>query len=253
MNNSNKDKNGCWTIYSRYNSNEEVIFTGKNLQKANLQKANLQKANLRGVDLSEADLRGADLRGADLEKANLRGADLRGADLRGADLSETNLRGSDLEKADLEKADLEKADLSEADLRGADLRFADLRHVDLRHVDLSHVDLLGAKFDQSYIDSKQICPAGGFYAWKKTTKGVIRVYIPKSARRVNALNSRKCRCDRLKATSGAGCGGVGKSCGGVVYNKGEYVVPDSYNDDPTVEFTNGLHFFLTKQEAKQWP
>ena len=248
MNNSNKDKNGCWTIYSRYNSNEEVIFTGKNLQKADLRGADLSEADLRGANLQKANLRGANLRGADLIGADLRFADLRGADLRGA-----NLRGADLEKANLRGANLEKANLEKANLRGANLCFADLRHVDLRHVDLSHVDLLGAKFDQSYIDSKQICPAGGFYAWKKTTKGVIRVYIPKSARRVNALNSRKCRCDRLKATSGAGCGGVGKSCGGVVYNKGEYVVPDSYNDDPTVEFTNGLHFFLTKQEAKQWP
>jgi hypothetical protein len=36
------------------------------------------------------------------------------------------------------------------------------------------------------------------------------------------------------------------------YKEGEIVVADSYDDDIRIECTNGIHFFMTRKEAKDW-
>jgi hypothetical protein len=185
-------------------------------------------ADLRGADLRYANLRYANLRDADLRDANLRGADLRGADLYGADLRGANLRG--------------------ADLYGADLRDADLRYADLRGADLT-----GAKLPKNYYQSTQICPqVGGFYAFKKTKKGVVKLYIPADAKRVNAIGSRKCRADKVKVVSGDGVGGSSPTHGNLVYEKGAVLVADKFDDDFTTECTNGIHFFMSYEEAESY-
>ena len=160
--------------------------------------------------------------------ANLRRADLRCADLRDADLRCANLRD----------ADLSDADLRDADLIGANLRCADLRRADLRDAKLPHF---------------KICPEeGGFYAWKKTSRGVIKIYIPADAKRCNSLIGRKCRASKIKVISGAGCGGTSPNKGNEKYTKGSTIHADKFDDDIRIECTNGIHFFMTKQEAEEW-
>ena len=39
---------------------------------------------------------------------------------------------------------------------------------------------------------------------------------------------------------------------GVEYRVGAEVRPDSYDDDPRVECTNGIHFFLTRAETEEY-
>ena len=39
---------------------------------------------------------------------------------------------------------------------------------------------------------------------------------------------------------------------GTTYTAGERIYPDSYNDDWRVECTNGIHFFMTREEAEDW-
>ena len=39
---------------------------------------------------------------------------------------------------------------------------------------------------------------------------------------------------------------------GFMYEVGKIVNPDSYNDDIRLDCTNGIHFFVTKQEAEEW-
>lgn len=36
------------------------------------------------------------------------------------------------------------------------------------------------------------------------------------------------------------------------YRIGEIVKPDSYDPNPLEECSHGIHFFITKQEAKDW-
>ncbi len=213
------------------------------------------------ANLSGADLSGADLGGANLSGAYLSGADLSGAYLGGAYLGGANLSGADLGGADLRSADLRSADLSGADLRSAYLRSADLGGAYLSGADLSGADLQGTRNMPAW----QVCPTeGSFIAFKavRTAGGgcaVLRVRIDADVPRCNGIGSRKCRAKRLYVLGVAA--GTESPDGRylspthgttVEYRVGEHAVANDYNDDPRLECTGGLHFFLTIDEACDW-
>ena len=131
----------------------------------------------------------------------------------------------------------ERANLEGANLRGANLERANLRGANLRGAILPHF---------------QICPEeGSFIAWKKTTKGVIKICIPEDARRVSSLIGRKCRASHIIVLNGVN-GGESPTHGSLIYNVGETVHSDSFDDDIRVECTNGIHFFMSRKEAEEW-
>jgi len=161
------------------------------------------------------------------------------------------------------KQTLIEAVSSGADLRGADLRGADLRGADLRDANLRGANLRGADLSQKDIDKVkhlfQIIPEeGSFIAWKKGDQNcLIKLEIPADAKRHNHLGGRKCRAEFAKVLEIRQGRKRPKTCKGqctssFVYKVGEIVNPDSYNPNPLVECSNGIHFFLTKQEAKDW-
>ena len=179
------------------------------------------------------------------ELDSLRRADLRGADLRSADLSGANLYGADISRADLYRADLRGANFSGANLRGADLRGANLRGADL-----SGADLRGAEGLAQFC----ILPQGDIIGWKKLANGAIaRLLIPHDAKRVNAYSSRKCRAEFVFVTKIIGAAeGTGKFDEKTIYKTGVRVSPDSYDPDARSECSNGIHFFITRQEAEDY-
>ena len=189
-----------------------------------------ERANLSDADLSDADLSGA----------NLRGADLSYADLRGADLSYANLRGANLRVADLRDANLSGANLSYADLRGADLSYA--------------------KANERTAMYHLACPEeGAFIGFKKCNGAeecvLVKLEIPEDAKRSSAT-TRKCRCSKAKVISITGIvtrqeynEAFSQHDKKFVYRVGETVVPDSFDEDRWNECSNGIHFFITKQEA----
>jgi hypothetical protein len=237
---------------------ERADLSNANLSDAYLSNANLRHAYLSGADLSGADLSGAylseaDLSGADLSGAYLSGANLRRADLRRADLSGADLSGADLSGADLRRADLRRANLREADLRRAYLSGADLRHANLSEANLREAYLSGADLENTKLPHFLIVPeSGSFKAWKKTTKGVIKIEVPGRAKRTNSLIGRKCRAEYIKVLGGEGIGGTGPNYEGLIYSKGNIIKADKYDDDIRVECTHGIHFFMTKKEAEEW-
>jgi hypothetical protein len=161
---------------------------------------------------------GADLRGADLSGADLRDADLSGADLRGAYLSDAYLSG---------------ADLRDAYLRGAYLRGANLS--DAKDIKLPHF---------------QLPQEGELIVWKKLKGGVLcKLRIPPEAKRTASVVGRKCRAEFAEVLEGEG---VAAHDGKTRYAPGEIVRPDSYDDSPLVECANGIHFWLTREEAEEW-
>ena len=179
------------------------------------------------ADLREANLRGANLRGANLCEANLYGADLYGANLRGA-----NLRGANLYGANLYGADLREANLREANLRGAkNIPFIPL-----------------------------VCPErGSFTAFKKCGSYIIELLIPQDAKRCSAT-TRKCRASYAKVVAITNMDGSQAEVDHVTnhayepieYKIGEYVHPDSFDDDRWNECSHGIHFFINRQEAVEY-
>jgi hypothetical protein len=198
-------------------------------------RANLSRANLSGANLSGADLYGADLYGADLYGADLSGADLYGADLSRANLSRANLSGANLSGADLSRANLSGANLSGADLSGADL--AEVKQKEL------------------IIARTQICPQeGAFIGWKKLKGNFIaKLVILHDAKRLNAIGSRKCRASKVYVHEIFGAlEAYDKHTGKCLYKQGEEVTPDSFDENIQVECSNGIHFFMTREEAQDY-
>ena len=148
-------------------------------------------------------------------------------------------------------------------LRGADLRGADLRGADLRGANLSEADLRGANLDDTTTLSPWlVCPpTGSFTAWKKARRSVVvELLIPSDAWRAGHIASRKCRASKalvvalypsvegdLTPTES-----VGQYDGKTIYRVGETVESDLFDMDPRQDCTNGIHFFLTREEAEAY-
>jgi hypothetical protein len=197
------------------------------------------------ADLTYADLTYADLTGTDLTNANLTGADLTYARLTGADLT-----GADLTHAVLTHADLTYARLTGADLTGADLTHAVLTHAVLRNADLRNADLTGA----IGLTSFTVCGEGALRVYKKCRDGaIITLEIPRSASRVNAYGSRKCRADCAVVVDAPFDGAVSLHDGTFTYRVGQTVRPhEPFNADPRIECASGIHFFITRAEAEAY-
>ena len=137
-----------------------------------------------------------------------------------------------------------KETLQEAVKTGADLRDAYLRGADL------------SKIKHQF---QTIPEEGSFIAWKKGRNNhLIKLEIPKEAKRHNCLTSRKCRAEFVKILDIRNSKGhKAKKCYGLYnsgfeYEIGKIVKANSYDPDPLNECSNGIHFFVTKQEAKNW-
>ena len=75
--------------------------------------------------------------------------------------------------------------------------------------------------------------------------------IPADAKRVNAYGSRKCRAEFAYILDREGKL-LGEAYGGFQYPLSGLVTPDSYDSDPRVECSHGIHFFITRQEAVEY-
>jgi len=157
------------------------------------------------------------------------------ADLKGADLEGANLEGADLKGADLEGANLEGANLEGADLKGA--------------------DLYGAYLEGAKLPHYQIPQEGSLVVWKKVSTKLVKLLIPEDAERTASLVGRKCRASKawvlwiedIEEVTSTPYNGAS-----LTYKQGEAIYPDSYNPDPRIECTHGIHFFLTREEAEEW-
>ena len=142
-----------------------------------------------------------------------------------------------------------KADLYNADLRGANLRGADLRGANLYDADLSCVK------NTPYIP--MVCPEEDeFYGWKKAKDKIIKVKIPSDALRSSAT-TRKCRANKAEVIEIYELDGTISETKQVssdydknfIYEVGKTVEVQDFDTNRWVECTNGIHFFMNREEA----
>ena len=152
-----------------------------------------------------------------------------------------------------EKADLRGADLREADLWGADLRGADLRGANLRGADLRGADLQGVKTNMYTQFYEIACPEeGDFIGWKKAQGKLIKLKIPADALRSSAT-SYKCRANKVEVLEIEGGGEVASNYDSAfIYKKGATLEIKDFDTDRWNECSTGIHFFVSKNHAKQW-
>jgi hypothetical protein len=218
-------------INGKYVDIKSFNFSEFNLSGANLRGTDLRGANLRGTDLRDANLYGADLRDANLYGADLRGANLYGADLRGANLQGANLQGANLRETNLYFANFSGANLRETNLYGAYLYKA-------KNI-LDHV-----------VEMTNICPEGEIIGYKQLKGGVIcTLKIPADSKRSNAT-TRKCRAEYAVVLDGEG---FSRHDPNFKYEVGKTVRPTKpFCEDRFEECSSGIHFFLTRDEAKNY-
>ena len=156
-------------------------------------------------------------------------------------------------KISLSYADLSYADLRSADLRYADLSSANLRSANLRSADLHSANLSSAKNSELAVAMTRILPDGDLVGWKKCAQGVIvKLLIPFAAKRSHAFG-RKCRAEYVQVIEVIGAElAISNHDGKTEYRAGSIIKPDSFDENWMEECSNGIHFFITEIEARNY-
>ena len=131
---------------------------------------------------------------------------------------------------------------------------------DLSVANLSGADLSGAYLSGANLPAYQIPQTGSLTVFKRCAHNKIaKLFVPPTAKRTISLIGRKCRAefalvvsifDVVTGEKTDSAFGLHRS--GFEYRVDDFVRPDRYDDDPRVECTNGIHFFLTEKEARDW-
>ena len=186
-----------------------------------------------------------------------------------------NLHRVELRNADLRNVNLCGADLREADLHGADLSGADLSWTNLCYTDLSYANLYGANLLDAYLYGAILdnvkyncetnffalqCPEeGSFIGYKKAGRYIVKLEILSDAKRSSAT-TRKCRCSAAKVLSITRLDGKDDGTqfvrsdrdSGFIYQVGEIVRVDDFDENRWNECSTGIHFFITRDEAVEY-
>ena len=141
----------------------------------------------------------------------------------------------------------ERANLYEANLYGANLREANLYGANLYGANLREANLYGTNLYGANLREANLCEA------------IIELLIPQDAKRCSAT-TRKCRASYAKVVAITNMDGSQAEVDHVTnhayepieYKIGEYVHPDSFDDDRWNECSHGIHFFINRQEAVEY-
>ena len=202
------------------------------------------------ADLSHMDLSyGVDLSYTNLSHANLSNANLIDANLSDANLSYACLRGVNLSYVNLSYACLRYVNLNHADLSNVNLSYADLRCANLNEVKYNH---LTAFF------SLQCPEKGAFIGYKKSGDKIVELRIEEDSKRSSAT-SRKCRASKVTVLSITSIDGKeefkkSENTGlhEFTYEVGKTYEIDNFDNDRWNECSDGIHFFITREEAVRY-
>lgn len=244
------------------------------LSYADLEHVNLSRASLHGVNLKNASLTYANLDNADLSCANLENSDLNDANLYNANLAKANLDWASLCSADLQFANLIFSSLKNAVLRFANLKGADLKNSYLKGAYFGGANLKGAEFNYSNLANAFLDGANGnmieyrkgkiltediigykvcgrdFYNIEQPAKRVIvTLKIPRGAI-VFSINGSKCRTNRAKVIAIDGADRAYSTYKYMSYYVGDEFNIYDFNCAYNTECGQGIHFFMTRAEAK---
>ena len=175
-------------------------------------------------------------------------ADLSGADLTYTDLTGVRLFGANLTDADLTGANLTDASLFDANLTGANLTCANLTSANLTFADLTN----------TILDDKEQCRKGivltePMTGYKKSGEGkIITLEIPIGAK-IFSINKYKRRTNKCKVID---MQGETELCSiyyaDFKYHVGDEIEITNFDKNYNVECGEGIHFFLTREEAENY-
>ncbi len=201
--------------------------------------------------------------------------DLSGMDLSNIDFVLSSLQHVILRNVNLENSSLENSLFDGTDLHGANLKNASLSRGAFRFCDMGECNICGANLFAAVLESANLegiisdedtkwfrlhCPEeGAFLGYKKCVNDrLVQLLIPADAKRTSAT-MRCCRCDKAKVLTiksfdykdnfQEAWSLVDEN---FVYKVGEWVEAKNFNPDRWYDSTGGIHFWLTREEAKAY-
>ena len=232
-----------------------ITLTAETLREKLKERKEGELLNLRDMELSDADLSGWDLSWVDFSltsfhRVSFDHADMHRCAVENALFDDCSFRGTNFRQANLKGAAMRYDDLSGADISGANLFSAVLEHANLDGI----ISDENTKFFRLYCPEK-----GAFLGYKKCFNNrLVQLLIPADAKRTSAtMNS--CRCSKAKVLSiksfdykeeyDEAWSLVDEN---FVYRKGQWVEVPDFNEDRWMDSTTGIHFWLTREEAKAY-
>lgn len=234
------------------------------------------RANLKYINLSEVDLSYANLRGAILDNVNLSYSCLNHSNLASAEVRFSNFTHADLHCAQFHHASIYNCTFYAALLDGAQLFQTYLYRTVLVCASFDNANLACAVLDHTNIDQANFISCNlyrtnmfnatgnlleyrrgkilteSIIGYKKCKNDVIvTLEIPKDAI-VFSINGNKCRTNKAKVID---IDGADRAFS--IFNKMTYYVGDEFNiKDFNCEYNrecaNGIHFFMTREEAEAY-
>lgn len=213
-------------------------------------KVKICREKIMHMDLRCADFSNIDFSWTDFEDVCLDDADFTGANLSNARFSHISMQRVKLIGAKVCAANLRYCNLTGAHAEGADLENANFEFACMKHI----------TSDEKTRFFRMYCPAEGpFLGYKKCCNDrLVQLLIPADAKRVSAT-SRACRCNKAKVLTiksfdytqsyEEAWSLVDEN---FVYRKGQWVQADDFNEDRWMESTRGIHFWMTREEAKKY-
>lgn len=232
-----------------------ITLTPETLREKLKERKEGELLNLRDMELSDTDLSGWDLSWVDFSLTSFHHvsfdhADMHSCAVENALFDDCSFRGTNFRQANLKGAAMRYDDLSGADISGANLFSAVLEHANLDGI----ISDENTKFFRLYCPEK-----GAFLGYKKCFNNrLVQLLIPADAKRTSAtMNS--CRCSKAKVLSiksfdykeeyDEAWSLVDEN---FVYRKGQWVEVPDFNEDRWMDSTTGIHFWMTREEAKAY-
>lgn len=206
---------------------------------------NFKNQNFTGQDWSNRNLTNYTFEGCVFDEVNFTNSNLYNIKAEYCSFRRTNFTN-----AILSSGNFRYADLSESILNGANCYYALFEYAKLE----------GVMYNGATKFYKLRCPeSGGFVAYKKCVEGrIVTLYIPKDALRTSATGI-TCRASKAKVLMIESFDGDERyeiayslAAEGFEYVVGEMVVAEQFNIDRWMDSTTGIHFFMSKEEAKSY-
>lgn len=191
-------------------------------------------------------------------------------DISGQNFATEDLQGHMFNNAIVRNCNFDDCNLQNAGFVNSDLEGSTFRRANLKNADLSGANLKAAVFEDAILDGivtnnktkwwDLYCPKeGAFIGYKKCVNDrLVQLLIPADAKRSSSTMN-CCRCNKAKVLTIKSFDGkesfdeawslVDEN---FVYRKGEWVYVDDFNDDRWWDSTTGIHFWMTREEAKEY-
>lgn len=201
--------------------------------------------------------------------------DLSGENLDNMDFSLSSFQNTVLDGVNFENSSVENALFDGCSVKGANFRnarmvTASFRYCDMRECNIEGADLFGAVLEFANLEGivsnertkwfRLHCPEkGAFLGYKKCVNDrMVQLLIPADAKRTSATLP-SCRCSKAKVLTiksfdftqnfDEAWSLVDEN---FIYRKGEWVEVENFNENRWQDSTTGIHFWMTRAEAKAY-